>query len=301
MMKKYLYFVVAAAGLAASVIAAKPEPELIKPSAPWNAHYADDSCLLGRAFGTGDDKITLLISRFAPGDGFILELSGKKIKAGTADSKATLQFGPSEKEQKIDFVYGTRGKDLPAVFFRSGLRIGEYTDEELELIKNTDKDDATITLPPISAEREANIRSLSISGITRRPIILATGPMGKTFAEMRKCTDNLLTSWGVDATKHHKLQRRLVPIKRQNWIVSDDYPKAMLNAGKRSIVQIRLIVDVSGTPTSCNIQQSNQLLEFDTIVCKSFMKRAKFKPALDENGVPIVSYWAQSVFFTVPT
>ena len=80
-MKKFLLFVLAATGFATSSFAAKPEPELIKPSGPWNAHYAEESCLLARSFGTGDDEIQIVISRFNPGDRFTFEINGKKIGA----------------------------------------------------------------------------------------------------------------------------------------------------------------------------------------------------------------------------
>jgi TonB family protein len=301
MMKKFLLFILAATGFATSSIAAKPEPELIKPSGPWNAHYAEESCLLGRTFGTGDDQITFLISRFSPGEQFTLEINGKKIKSGEADSKAKIQFGSSEKEQNVDFVYGNRGKDLRAVFFRGGLRIAGDTDEELKLLENRKKGEF-VELAPIGEERKAKVQFVSISGITKRPLILATGSLGKAFAELRKCTDNLVTSWGIDVAKHKKLQQPLKPtVSLDKWIIASDYPRNMLAMGKRSLIHIRMIVDTNGTPTSCNIQQSNRLPEFDILVCKSLMKRAKFTPALDENGLPIISYWTQSVFFNLPS
>lgn len=29
-------------------------PLSLAPASPWNVHYADDSCVFGRAFGEGD-------------------------------------------------------------------------------------------------------------------------------------------------------------------------------------------------------------------------------------------------------
>jgi len=47
----------------------------LAPSSPWVVNYADDSCSLGRAFGEGDQKVTVFFDQYEPGDTFTL--SGK--------------------------------------------------------------------------------------------------------------------------------------------------------------------------------------------------------------------------------
>jgi outer membrane biosynthesis protein TonB len=70
-----------------------------------------------------------------------------------------------------------------------------------------------------------------------------------------------------------------------------------LNAGQGAIVNFRLLVDAAGSVTGCFIQQTTRLKEFDDAVCKSISRRAKFDPALDKDGKPILSYYNNTVRF----
>jgi hypothetical protein len=74
----------------------------------------------------------------------------------------------------------------------------------------------------------------------------------------------------------------------------------MLSAGQPAIVEFRLSVSADGVPTSCHIQLTTRPKEFDAAVCDSLMRRARFTPALDAEGKPLISYYLNTVKFALP-
>jgi Gram-negative bacterial TonB protein C-terminal len=187
------------------------------------------------------------------------------------------------------------GKELPGAFFRY-TQIVPLTEDQLQKMKSA----ALFKLEPIGKEREAAVKAITIKGPFRKNLILKINGLAKPLAELRKCGDALAASWGIDVIKHVDLQRPATPTQSTSkWIFSEDYPVDMLRQGARSLVQFRLMIDDTGTPTSCHIQQSNRLKDFDKLVCKAMMRRARFAPALAKDGTPIASYYVNSVFFQI--
>jgi hypothetical protein len=298
--KSIIHICVAAIGsafaVAAPVYAAKEVLDL-KPSSSWTVDYDIDRCVMGRAFGEGDQKVLLMFESYAPGESYKFSLAGKPVKFNDMNGDATLKFGPAENERKYAFTPGTLGKDIPAVFFKT-VQIDGISDDQIKLLMSNPQ----FRREPMGGAREAAIKVITIKGPFRKDLALQANGLAKPLAALRKCTNNLATTWGIDVAKHTNLKRFVTPTKSPGtWIVSNDYPLKMLDQGKRSIIQFRLMVDIAGNPTSCHIQQSNRLKEFDDTVCRALMRRARFDPALAEDGTPIASYYINSVFFQLPS
>ena len=298
---KWTAVLVGAAFLTTSPASAAKEPLRLKPTSKWEIAYQEDGCRLARKFGKGDQEVLLIFTRHSPGEYFKLSLAGKLVRKSDEGLPLTIQFGPAEAEQRAAFYTGSFGKSLPALFVLGTMRIAPPTDAEVLAQKNADRG-VYLRDAPLGKEREAAATSLSLGKPLRNPVILETGPMHYGFAAMEKCTDELLTHWGIDVQKHKNLKRKATPIGLpQNWLVSNDYPIPKLKEGARSIVDYRLNVDQAGLPTTCHIQQSTRGKSsdksFDDAVCKGLMQRARFEPALDADGHPIASYHIGRVLF----
>ena len=279
---------------------ATKEPLVLKPLTQWVVNYSDDSCRMFRQFGSDGDKVSLVIDRFGPGDGFNLILVGSPFKYDGVNQETSVQFGPQEQVQNASFFPGNFGKGVPALIQRGSLSIGKLTDVEA---KQAEQNAADGKPEPIifGPEREAAVTYILIGKPLRQPVRLETGPMHKPLAALNTCIVNLLTSWGVDVEKHKTLSKIVTPIGSPgNWIKSDDYPTEALLSGGQAIVQMRLSVDEMGKPTACHIQQTTRGKGFDDAVCGALMRRAKFNPALDADGKPVASYWRRSVVFVIP-
>ena len=265
-------------------------PLRLKPVKPWNLHYADDSCRLIRPFGTGDDQVILVLDQFTPGDWFRMTLIGANLPIRTSGARGTVRFGPNEASSKVGVTPGTsNGK--PALFVNENLRIAPLT-------KGEEKKDAPEPAR-IAEAREAAATWLELKKLYR-DVVLETGSLAQPFASLRACSWETVGSWGLDVEQQKTLTKK-PEVKRSanTWFDASEYPPNMIAGGYQGLVNFRMIVDAQGKVTSCHIQKSTRPQDFDDLVCKSAMKRARFEPALDAHGKPVPSYWHGSVRFVI--
>lgn len=279
----------------------------LAPSSPWQINYADDSCRLARVFGTDTNRIYLMLDRFEPSETFQFLMAGNLVSRAQGMVSTKLTFGPGEDEQSYQLIAATQNR-LPAVL-GSSVVLGMRAEPEATAAARAQAQDdaggkkATTPEPsprfqPMTPEREAAVRYIEITGASRRPIVLETGPMGEPMAAMRRCTEELLTHWGIDVEAHRGISRGPRPISNPGqWFGSGDYPHKMVMEGVEGLIRFRLIIEDDGRIGGCHIQQSTRPAEFDRAVCNAMTKRGKFTPALDADGRPIRSYWRSSVRF----
>ena len=293
---------IAAAGLFGSSVpisAKGPVPLRLAPSSKWNLHVADDSCRLLRTFGEGKNKVAFYLERFEPGQSFSMLVAGSPFRSISSRNYADVRFGDAQQPVEVKFMPGSLADYDPALIFRS-TRFGAGQSEENESETSEDSNSGRATTKRFRPEQEAAIDYISVNRAGMKEVVLETGSMGAPMAAMRQCTDNLLTTWGIDIDKHRSLASRPKPLTPpQSWLKSSDYPKGLVRQGVQGIVNFRLSVDPTGTPTACHIQQSTRPVEFDKTVCDLLMRRARFEPAVTKNGEAIASYWRNTVVFTV--
>lgn len=79
------------------------------------------------------------------------------------------------------------------------------------------------------------------------------------------------------------------------WITSQDYPKAALRNDLAGTTRFRLDVTKDGRVGNCVVTQSSGNDELDLTACRLIMERARFSPALDENGKPTTGSFSSAV------
>lgn len=282
-------------------LAKEKEPLVLSPSSKWNLNYADDSCKLARFFGTGDDRVAVIISRFESGNSFHLAVAGKPLTHFSADH-ITMAFGPDGGSLNRGFMAGSLGTFKPALFGSAAHLLKRDDNDETEDDNYNHEEHAAYTLrdlqAPPAADEEAAIQWLEVRQKARATVHIELGSMGQPMAAMRKCTDELMTHWGIDVAAHRQLANLPIPTKSPGkWLTSADYPSDLQAHGAQGIIQFRLSVDADGKPTQCHIQQSSRPAGFDRAVCKALMKRAQFEPAHTRDGKAIASYWRSTVKF----
>lgn len=263
-------------------------PAIYPASSPWNLHYADDSCLLVRGFGTGQTKALLRFEKTAPSERFSLTLLGGPLRLNSGlTRRISLTFGPGgtpdtrEGAPVGDMMIGE--VKTPLVIVESASLYGQPPASVLEEVAR-------------SPAAEAKITQLLVALRGGSEFILKLGPMDKPMAALRTCTDNLVKGWGLDPDVQKSLRSSPVPLKSPgDWLRSGDYPAVMLSSGKSAVVRFRLIVDASGGVTGCSIPSSTKGEEFGKTTCNVLVKRARFTPAVDAGGKPVASYYVNSV------
>lgn len=68
------------------------------------------------------------------------------------------------------------------------------------------------------------------------------------------------------------------------WVQARDLPRIDENA---AVTTFDLTVDKSGNPVRCTIIIESGANDLDTAVCEAVMKRARFRPATDIDGLPV--------------
>lgn len=262
----------------------KNAPVLLEPSSPWKIHSTGDFCRLWRSFGTGKQAITVALDNFDNNDNFRITFAGRPMLAAKRGGTLQLRFGDTLPEQSLAFDSGTFARK-PAWIVRSAIQIRPYQDG--------------VDPRPITAEEEASVSTIRIGAPLRQPTLLDTGPMGEAFALMRDCTEKMIAGWGIDVARHRHLSRPATPVgSHGQWVRDTDYPMSMIRKMQSGIVRFRLMVGEDGAPTACHIQLSTNPEGFDAAVCDALMQRARFKPALDAEGKPLLSYYRNSVRFS---
>jgi hypothetical protein len=180
---------------------------------------------------------------------------------------------------------GKTGEGIASVFFSSSLALP------------ADKDEQRV---PVTPQREAAATSINLAWSGRR-LVLETGPLAAAFGALRKCTDDLVRTWGLDPAVQLSLSRLPDPRTHPStWLRPADYPTGALMSGKQAIVNFRLSVDAAGVPTACDVQLSYSGEAFDKHTCDLLMARARFEPARDTKGLPVASYYVNTVKWYLP-
>ncbi|MDE8651628.1 energy transducer TonB [Novosphingobium album (ex Liu et al. 2023)] len=256
---------------------------VLAPATKWQVDWNDTSCTLSRAFGPQDDPLIIRFERFAPGNSFQFLLMGQVFRHTDHESRFSIAFGagkPHIYDGKV--LTGTVGETMPTIFIPVS-----------RLVDRKDKNDEhNFSITPAM---EAAVRSITLR-LAGKSLRLDTGPMNKPFAALRKCTDNLVQTWGLDPQAQATGMRGPKPMTDPDtWLRSGDYPTAESVYGKQAIVNFRLMIDAQGKPTDCRIPRSYGGPRFDRQTCALLMDRARFEPALDARGQPMASYYINTV------
>ena len=95
-------------------------------------------------------------------------------------------------------------------------------------------------------------------------------------------------------------QPRDVPVPRQppsRWIDYRSYPASAIKAKAQGNTGVAVDVDRYGYPTRCRVVKSAGFKALDDAACPQIMKRGRFFPALDANGVAVPGVWARTVIW----
>lgn len=87
--------------------------------------------------------------------------------------------------------------------------------------------------------------------------------------------------------------------KTQGQVVSGDYPARALRYEQSGTVAITVTVTPEGKATNCVVTKSSGNPLLDRAACENIEGKARFKPALDENGQPRASQYSTKITFRI--
>lgn len=277
------------------------QPIVFTPSSRWVADFADGRCLLNRQFKSGDRPLRLSFMGYSPTGPLTLHLS---TTDGFGSTGIEYRFGDRNEFNEPVFSAATETNEFEGMIFRISLLpdLGEPED-------NSDQDES----PDIAADHHALLdfaeqeaAAASYDSITIRnrkgTYVLKTGNLGDPIKVFDHCLTNLVESWGLDVEAHRTMTRAVTVSneKKLAEALRPNYPTQALRKGMPALVAIRLFVDETGEPTSCEIQNDMSEDIFAKEACEIFRMKGEYEPALDATGEPMKSFYATTLRYFIP-
>lgn len=84
-----------------------------------------------------------------------------------------------------------------------------------------------------------------------------------------------------------------------DWATTEDYPARALREERAGTTGFRLSVGADGRPTDCQVTSSSGSPDLDAATCSNVMRRARFKPAM-QDGQPVSASYSNRIRWVIP-
>ncbi len=84
------------------------------------------------------------------------------------------------------------------------------------------------------------------------------------------------------------------------WVTSADYPSASLRSEAEGTTRVNLIVGAHGRVENCGVTASSGHHSLDSATCRNLVRRGRFYPAQDSQGLPRRGSYSTSVAWRIP-
>lgn len=244
--------------MAALLFAALATPAAAAPAAPqlWQADWEQERCTIA----TGDPASLYLALWMTPG-----ALEPELYLVGPADR---LRGGG----ERVDVTLAPGGRPIRAWTI---IRAGQAGATVVQL------GDLGEDFAPAFA-RAAEVRVAGFSS----PVAVPIKGAGQAMAALKKCLDEKMTAWGIDAKAFNALRTPPKDPGSADWMSDDDYPSDAVAAGKEGDVVARIRVDAKGRVTDCAVVATSGSPTMDAVTCERTLAKARFIPAVGADGRP---------------
>lgn len=291
--------VLAAVSTVLSGAPASAETLEIKPSSPWNVHFAEDKCRIAGFFGEGEDRHALIFEQQWPAANFGLTIAGPRLRAFRESQHTNLKFFDSQANRETKPFRGDLGEFKHALIFSSATLDPSDESTQAQAEAEAESSLADGRLPGIDTNFARQIRFVSVKQRSSE-LRLMTGPMEDAFKVLNQCTEDLISTWGLDAEQQRTASRRPRWTNEDKIVpkIAKSYPQSALSIGEQGILRMRVMVDQSGKVDDCVIIQATIAKKLKSPACDA-MEQAQFEPALDAQGQPMRSYYATSITYKI--
>jgi hypothetical protein len=254
----------------------------LQPSGKWLVQFAHPDCLLSRAYGSGKDQVTLLL---APG---LLGGEGT-LRLVYPGSKAQIYGGGK------GVISLTPGRPLPETPFTAwptkvGARLVVYWVEADGMA------------------RLARAEAIQVPVENGKSYHLATPRLGAALDALETCAQDHLKQLGVDAVALgiDKAARAKVAVPARaklpltEIIRYSDYPAEAILNEEHGTVGIAWWIGIDGKVMDCRVLLPSPFASLNRLSCDLIRGRARYEPARDAFGKPIVSVEATRIVWQLP-
>ena len=131
-------------------------------------------------------------------------------------------------------------------------------------------------------------------GLPNAPIAMSADlPLGSIAAlnrRLEQCVFDLKRKWGmVDGKFAEPASPAETAVNLYTLFTSDDYPIDAFAGRKSGVAEATLLVDEQGIVIDCVTVESSKVESIDNVICQLLERRARFRPARDADGKPVIS------------
>jgi hypothetical protein len=146
-------------------------------------------------------------------------------------------------------------------------------------------------MPADFLDRVAGARRLSVSRGDQALFALDLPNPRAAIAELTRCNDDLLQTWGVDVAARRALGRK-ARMRDVGWTVQ-------IMPERDTFVVFVADISERGRPVACRIVVSSLNERMDRAVCDLLQREARFNPALDAQGHPVAAQYVSRIRWLV--
>jgi protein TonB len=104
-----------------------------------------------------------------------------------------------------------------------------------------------------------------------------------------------------EATGESPVARAAQPLGNPgNWVTTDDYPSRALREEREGMTTITFDVYADGSVGNCRVTSSSGSPDLDEVSCQAMTRRARYRPAQNDRGEPVVSVGSQRIRWQMP-
>ncbi len=269
----------------------------LTPSGQWTVDFADNKCRLVRVFGEGKNQHLMFFEQWAPNGGFGFTVAGPGFEKFRRSSKVTIGFLPEGKLSETKPFLGIAPPFGRALVY-SSLGLGEPAQTAEPHGANVPaSSQSAVGIPALDIERAKKVERIEITQRNRR-VTFSLDYLGAAFKVLNNCSQDLLTTWGLDLEQQRSATKRPKPldIGKVAREIQENYPGKALRAGESGIMRVRLLVDEEGKVTDCLLFEATRSKHLKSTACDQ-LRETEFEPALDAEGNPMSSYFATIVTY----
>lgn len=249
----------------------------LQPSGKWMVQFAHPDCVLSRAYGSGVDQVTLVLSLGLLGGEGTLRL----VYPG---SKALIYGGGK------GVISLTPGRPLPEMPFSAwptkvGARLVVYGIE------------------PDGMTRLGQAEAIRVPVENGKSYQLATPRLGAALDTLETCAQDQLKQLGVDAVALgiDKASRAKIAVPARakvgfgEIIRQSDYPREAVRKNEHGTVGVAWWIGVDGKVADCRVLLPSPSALLNELSCDLIRRRSRYEPARDAFGKPIQSVEAKKI------
>jgi hypothetical protein len=295
--------------MAAPLLVAASEPVRLQPSTQWVVDYAEDSCRLGRIFGTGRDETKLVLESIGHG-AMTMAATGRLVSASPDELNVGARFLPLQAKP----FFGVPGRvagvhaviwtfvPLAAQFEHDNRRVPGallmVTGGKPTYPRRPDLKHALIEQEASKGTPEffSKTTEIEIKVPRERTVILETGSLAEPMKAFSTCEHDLVKSLGLDPEVQDRVARPPWPLSL--WLARIAFPERVITTPEEGSVQVRAIIDANGGVTACTVQ-TQWAPEFKDQICEGLRKYGRFAPAELADGTKVAAIYTTRVDFRV--